>query len=207
MHAILSKAGLTRYYELRRGPGLPPADLDSRHVDHKWLELVEEARQQKDGVSRVELDIQGIHCAACVWLIEELFRRHGGEKQGLMTLNPALGRIALRIDRAFPLVEWVDSVEALGYLLGPAKSHGGRASDDLLLRVGICTALAMNVMLFGAAIYLGLRSGPVYELLNDLADAIWNRYEVDLIEQLRSERDYGDTSQLDLFDFDDPIPF
>ena len=47
----------------------------------------------------------------------------------------------------------------------------------------------------------------VYELLNDLADAIWNRYEVDLIEQLRSERDYGDTSQLDLFDFDDPLPF
>ena len=47
----------------------------------------------------------------------------------------------------------------------------------------------------------------VYELLNDLADAIWNRYEVALIEQLRSERDYGDTSQLDLFDFDDPIPF
>jgi hypothetical protein len=47
----------------------------------------------------------------------------------------------------------------------------------------------------------------VYELLNDLADAIWNRYEVALIEQLRSERDYGDTSQLDLFDVDDPIPF
>ena len=47
----------------------------------------------------------------------------------------------------------------------------------------------------------------VYELLNDLADAIWNRYQVALIEQLRSERNHGDTSQLDLFDFDDPLPF
>jgi len=47
----------------------------------------------------------------------------------------------------------------------------------------------------------------VYEFLNDLADAIWNRYEVVLIEQLRSERDCGDTPQPDLFDFDDPIPF
>ena len=37
----------------------------------------------------------------------------------------------------------------------------------------------------------------VYEFLNDLAEAIWNRYEVALIEQLCSERDYGDTSQLD----------
>jgi hypothetical protein len=47
----------------------------------------------------------------------------------------------------------------------------------------------------------------VYEFLNDLADAIWNRYEVALLEQLRSERDDGDSSQPDLFDFDDPIPF
>ena len=47
----------------------------------------------------------------------------------------------------------------------------------------------------------------VYEFLNDLADAIWNRYDVALIEQLRSDRDQGDTSQPDLFDFDDPLPF
>jgi hypothetical protein len=47
----------------------------------------------------------------------------------------------------------------------------------------------------------------VYELLNDLAEAIWNRYEVELIEHLRNDRVYDDTSQLDLFDFDDPLPF
>jgi len=47
----------------------------------------------------------------------------------------------------------------------------------------------------------------VYELFNDLAEAIWNRYEVELIEHLRNDRVYGDTSQLDLFHFDDPLPF
>jgi Cu2+-exporting ATPase len=171
VHAILNKAGLTRYYELRRGPGLPPADLDSRHIDHKWLELVEGERAARDGVHRIELDIQGIHCAACVWLVEELFRRHGGERQGVMSINPALGRIELRVSSSFPLSDWVDSVEGLGYLLGPARSSGTRPSDDLLLRVGICAALAMNVMLFAAAIYLGLREGPIFELLNDLSYA------------------------------------
>ena len=171
MHAILSKAGLTRYYDLRRGPGLPPADLDTRHVDHKWLALIEEERSKERGPARVELDIQGIHCAACVWLIEELFRRHGGARNGLMSINPALGRIALRVSQDFPLSDWVDAVEGLGYLLGPSRSAGARPSDDLLLRVGICTALAMNVMLFAAAIYLGLREGPIYEVLNDLSYA------------------------------------
>lgn len=172
VHAILQKAGLTRYYDLRHGPGLPPVNLDSRHVDHKWLELVEEDRHEDGGVRRIELDVQGIHCAACVWLIEELFRRHGGGAQtGSMSLNPALGRIELRIAPEFPLTDWVDSVEGLGYLLGPARASNGRSSDGLLLRVGICAALAANVMLFAAAMYVGLREGPIFELLNELSYA------------------------------------
>jgi Cu2+-exporting ATPase len=171
VHGILTKAGLTRYYDLRRGPGLPPADLETRRIDHKWLELIEEERATEDSVRRVELDIQGIHCAACVWLIEELFRRHGGARMGVMSINPALGRVDLRISPDFALADWVDSVEDLGYLLGPAIATGARPSDDLLLRVGICAALAGNVMLFAAAIYLGLREGPIYELLNQLSYA------------------------------------
>ncbi len=172
VHAILKKAGLTRYYDLRRGPGLPPADLDSRRVDHKWLELIEAARLEDTGVRRIELDVQGIHCAACVWLIEELFRRQGGgSRSGSMSLNPALGRLELRIGPEFPLHDWVESVESLGYLLGPARAGGERPSDDLLVRVGICAALAANVMLFAAAIYVGLRDGPIYELLNQLSYA------------------------------------
>ncbi len=47
----------------------------------------------------------------------------------------------------------------------------------------------------------------VYELLNDLAETIWNRYEIPLIELLTCELEQDNTSQLDLFDFNDPIPF
>ena len=47
----------------------------------------------------------------------------------------------------------------------------------------------------------------VYALLNDLADAVWNRYDRVLINSLADDRDPGDPSQPDLFDFDDPVPF
>jgi hypothetical protein len=47
----------------------------------------------------------------------------------------------------------------------------------------------------------------VYELLSELADVIWSHYDVALMEQFRSQHGYGDTSQPDLFDFDDPLPF
>ena len=47
----------------------------------------------------------------------------------------------------------------------------------------------------------------VYELLNDLAESIWNRYELQLLELLTPEIEQHDPSQPDLFDFDDPLPF
>ncbi len=47
----------------------------------------------------------------------------------------------------------------------------------------------------------------VFELLKDLMDSIWNRYELTLIEMLAAELYQDDTSQLGLFDFDDSDPF
>ncbi len=47
----------------------------------------------------------------------------------------------------------------------------------------------------------------VYELLNDLATSVWNAYEPQLLELIVPEIEQDDASQLDLFDFDDPIPF
>ena len=47
----------------------------------------------------------------------------------------------------------------------------------------------------------------VYDLLSDLVDAIWHRYELPLIEQLSGELEPENTAQRDLFDFDDSIPF
>ena len=47
----------------------------------------------------------------------------------------------------------------------------------------------------------------VYEFLTELADALWNRYEIPLIDLLTPELEQNDPPEPDLFDFDDPIPF
>ena len=45
----------------------------------------------------------------------------------------------------------------------------------------------------------------VYEFLTELADAIWNRYEIPLIELLTPELEHNPPEPDS--DFDDPIPF
>ena len=47
----------------------------------------------------------------------------------------------------------------------------------------------------------------VYEYLNQVAEAIWDRYEVDLLPLITPDPTPAHTQQLDLFDPDDALPF
>jgi hypothetical protein len=47
----------------------------------------------------------------------------------------------------------------------------------------------------------------VYELLSELAESVWNRYEIALIDLLVPEPDQDPASQPEPFDFDDQLPF
>ena len=150
---------LTRYYDLSRGEVLPVAGSD-RARSHAWLEPVLEKAEAAASLSggavcQADLDVQGIHCAACVWLMSELFRRREGG--AFFTVNPALGKARLAWKRgAFDVGAFVREVEQFGYLLGPSRKQPRPASRDLVMRLGVCTAATMNVMLFSVSFYFGL---------------------------------------------------
>jgi len=188
---LLHDAGLTKYYELGGGEGHPVellggGGLEEQSTDHKWLEPFV-ARIAKSGaapLSRVVLDVQGLHCSACVWLFEKLFARCDGAAK--IEVNPAIGSVELTIASSFPLATWVTDIESFGYRLGPPlKSMPTAGSDgenhnsapktsgnDLVWRMGICIAIAMNTMIFGFAIYCGLEEGRVYRLFHALDFAL-----------------------------------
>jgi len=47
----------------------------------------------------------------------------------------------------------------------------------------------------------------VWTLLDDVANHIWLRYQLQIMQQWREETETHHCTQLDLFDPDDPIPF
>lgn len=165
VYALLHEQRLTRYYALGGGAGTPVSSSNRR--DHKWLEATA-AQLQHEGsaLTHIALDVQGLHCSACVWLMEELFRR--AEGAGSILVNPALGTVAITASPTFDVRRFVGDIESFGYVFGPALKQAQEGSRDngLLLRMGICVALTMNAMVFALAIYLGLRSGPTYELMH-----------------------------------------
>lgn len=110
---------------------------------------------------RIECDVQGIHCAACVSVIETVFERTPGALS--IEVNPTLGQATLSVDGTrFRLAELQRELTLLGYRI--AARGAPRTSDlsGLLWRMGVCAALAANSMGFSFAVYFGLSEGPLF---------------------------------------------
>jgi P-type Cu2+ transporter len=155
VHSLLVEQGLDRYYALAGTQVVPVGEQGQR--SHAWLEpLIEAAESNPSGLCSLQLDVQGIHCAACVWLMNETWRR-AAQGVGGVTVNPSLGVVALTWKPgSVAVARWVKEIEAFGYQFGPARKTGTRKSIDLPLRLGISAALTINVMLFSVSFYFGL---------------------------------------------------
>ncbi len=153
--ALVESAGLERYYALASGTGTPG---DAGQGSWPWLAtIIEAARAASGDPARVTitLDVQGLHCAACVWLLQALFKRLPGGHH--LAVNPGLGRIGLTIDPArFPIETYLGDLARVGYRTGPPCRDGRATSDGLGVRLGITIAIAMNAMALSLATYFGL---------------------------------------------------
>ncbi|MEZ4287686.1 MAG: heavy metal translocating P-type ATPase metal-binding domain-containing protein [Polyangiales bacterium] len=168
VYGVLNRNGLSRYYDLRRRPVSASPVSHSRNA---WIEVLQARRQEQDGPLHATFEVRGVHCAACVWLIEELFRRSSSSEVSRISVNPALGRIEIWIPRSFEFERWVVSLRDVGYDIAPSLPVDHGASDGLLLRAAICFVLASNTMLLTIATYLGLNEGVLFEKFQTLSFA------------------------------------
>lgn len=71
-YAIIGKLGFENYYKLRE---INPAIRKIKPEIAEEIDVSEFAFDQKDGSFSVSLMVQGLHCAACVWLIESILKK------------------------------------------------------------------------------------------------------------------------------------
>ena len=164
VHAALTDAGLQGYYDLRARtaeagqPAAEPVDaLRYGHFDDPGF-----IERFGADAGRITLHLDGVHCAACVWVVErlpqvlpgvEVARLDFGRQQVDLRWNPdqvALSAIAAGLHR-------------LGYPAAPigaaADKADARARRRDLIRLGVTGALAANSMMLASALYAGADGG------------------------------------------------
>ncbi len=171
VHDLLAESGLDHFYDLNRHPGVK---IGQAPRPGQWDYLDEPALQEKlldftDGkISRITLQIPAIHCVACVWLLENLFRLHPGV--GRSQVNFPKREVAITFDpHSINLSQLVGLLASIGYEPRLTLSELDRATADRTrkrqwLQVGVAGFAFGNIMLFSLPGYLGLdsQSGPFF---------------------------------------------
>ena len=174
VYAVLNAAGLTDYY--RHQSSSDAAFVSPRPSRRKFEELDEPAfraehcQQLGNDTARIELFLEGVHCSACVWLVERLGRVAPAVVSSRFDLTRSVLQVTWNTEAA-PLSAVARALDSLGYCPHPSGStnivaeqrKGDRA---LLLRLGVAGAAAGNVMLMALALYSGKFAGMGQEYLS-----------------------------------------
>jgi P-type Cu+ transporter len=174
VHDLLAESGLGQFYDLNRHPGVRIRQQAARQ---QWAYLDDSALQQRlldftDGkVSRVTFQIPAIHCVACVWLLENLFRLHPGVGRSQVNFPRREAAITFASEK-LKLSELVGLLVSIGYepvlTLGELeKRQNDPARKRQWLQVGIAGFAFGNIMLLSLPLYLGLDSlsGPLFRII------------------------------------------
>jgi Cu+-exporting ATPase len=159
--AILEAHDLRSFYTSDAAPGLSQkgagdrdpgrfAVLDDPEVASRLIDF------NNGRLARVTLSIPAIHCASCVWLLEQLWRFDPGVTRAEVDLMRRAVRVEFRPD-ATSLRSIAEQVSSLGY--EPALTPGeGRAdvpaaARRLYLQLGVAGFAFGNIMLFSIPRY------------------------------------------------------
>jgi Cu2+-exporting ATPase len=161
VHRLILEEGLERFYDGRRWeetglaatPGAGAADPAA------FDGLLRDA----GGAVELDLAIEGIRCASCVWLNERVLSRTPGVLAA--RVNYATHRARVRFDPArVDLGGVLRRIESIGYAPRPwSESEQARAQQaeakDLLVRLGSAGFLSSQLMVYQAALYAGYLEG------------------------------------------------
>jgi Cu2+-exporting ATPase len=171
-------AGLDAFYDRRAVPGdMPQSEYGAADEWARWDEPAAQAglvRAADGGAQEISLLVEGIHCGACVWLIETWLSRQAGVQEA--SVNFATRRARVLWDPAKARLSGVlRAVAAIGYLAHPydpvrRETLARRESRTLLLRLAVALLAMMQVMMFAVPTYVTLDGvEPAHRLLLEWA--------------------------------------
>ncbi|HEU4990412.1 MAG TPA: heavy metal translocating P-type ATPase metal-binding domain-containing protein, partial [Gemmatimonadaceae bacterium] len=167
-YEILHEHGLDQYYRFgeRREEAVRSSGRTYEEFDHDAFHALY-VRRHPDGTAQVELYLEGVHCASCVWLVERVPLLLPGVGGAELDIRRSLARVVWD-PSALPLSRVARMLDSLGYPPHPfrgVKRDEVRRHEDraMLVRIGVAGAIAGNIMLAAFALYAGWMGGMEHE--------------------------------------------
>jgi heavy metal-(Cd/Co/Hg/Pb/Zn)-translocating P-type ATPase len=162
---VLHEKGLENYYEIKNQSNILKrrSPVENKKFQFKYLDdsefIKEYTYSNLEGDQTIEFYLEGIHCLACLWLIEKLPEFLKDVKSSRLDINRSVATVAINKNGQFSNV--ARELNNLGY-----KPHALKRNQELkdfkrkeerkmMLKIGIAGAGAGNIMLYAISIYAG----------------------------------------------------
>jgi P-type Cu+ transporter len=169
VYQILNEKDLSQYYKIADMPGVK---VETADFGDKYAYLSNEEIRDKivdfsdDGVVKVSFFIPAIHCASCIWLLENLHTLHPGILHSNVNFPKKTTYITFREDEISlrNVVELLASIHYIPEITLDSLEKKGESKNNrsVLLKIGIAGFSFMNTMMYNFPEYL-----PGGELLED----------------------------------------
>ncbi len=164
VYEIINEKGLQEYYDIKQDSAIlkrrAPAEINT----NKYLYLddsqfLKDYSSEEHGIKTLEFYLEGIHCLACLWIIEKLPQIIKGVEFSRLDIGKSTAKIGINSNGKFS--EVARELHNLGYKPHPIKKNTEQTilqrqeERTFLKRMGIAAAGSMNIMLYAVSIYAG----------------------------------------------------
>lgn len=159
VYELIHNASLETFYSHRKAwqPGTP--SFGTNDAESFTASVV----KTSGGSLRIELQLSGIRCASCIWLIEQYLSKMPGVLSARVNYASNRAAIDWQPERC-SLTQILDALNSPGYTALPLRNSFRnesllREKQDQLLRFGTACFFFMQLMLVTAALYAGFFQG------------------------------------------------
>lgn len=165
---ILHSNGLSQFYQIERGAGV--SQKNKRQEQYAWLddpEAVEKLLDFTDGkTTRITFQLPQIHCASCVWLLENLYKLCPGVHSSKVNFLKKEAYVTFS-SQTTSLRKIVELLSSIGYApslnLGSLEQKANKTlSRHLIFQLGVAGFAFGNIMLLSFPEYLGLTGAEAW---------------------------------------------
>lgn len=163
VYQILNTSRLKQYYQIEVMPGIR-IDDEKRPASETYAFLDLEKFQSRiltfseGGISKVSFFIPEIHCASCIWLLENLHQLNAGIIQSFVNFPKKEVNITFK-DSEITLRQVVELLASIHYIPeinqhSIDKPSGDKSEKRLFIKIGVAAFSFMNAMIYHFPQYL-----------------------------------------------------
>ncbi len=176
VYRLLKEEGLDSFYDKLGNNALEPAKPDSGgDLERFDLEgfMNRYVKKRDDGFLQISLIMEGIHCAACVWLNEKVLHKLPGVIEASINYTNNKARVVWDPEEV-KLSKIIETIRSIGYNAYPydpelQEERAVKQRRDYYSRILVAVFATMNIMWIAIAKYVGFFTGmrqDIKDILN-----------------------------------------